>query len=191
VSTGSVEWFRFRPQARLAHDGLRAAIVAIYAGVPVLVTALGWGSWLFLQLFCVAALPLLFFAAVPLMAGLVATADIAVEVEGIRLHAFGPWRVFIPWEAMKHSSVWQTRPPAHLRLMTLRRWEQVNAIYIPGLDSLAPVGMYFGLGRTPVFIITPEHERHERLMQRIEHMHHPLKQATAPKPRQWRSPRRK
>ncbi len=186
-----VEWYPYRRDRRLAAAGLRWGLVAVFLGVPLLIFLLGWGQWGFLQLTLIFLLPVLFFAGIPALGLLVTTADLGVGISGIRIAIFGPWEATVKWEELKHAAVWTVRPPAHVGLLLRRRWDEVYAVYVPGLDVLAPVGMYLGLGRMPVFVITPDHDRYQVILKRLEHVHHPLKDVKREqKPRRWRSPRR-
>lgn len=189
MSEHGVEWFRFRAASRPGPMLLRSALLFLYLGIPLVLCAVGFGRSWFLTTLLLFGLPLIVAAGIPVLAALVTSADIAATLDGIELHVIGPWVVRIPWDALRYSTVWTLRPPAHTRLLLLHDWEEVRAIYVPGKRLLTTVGLTYGLGRAQVFILTPDHDGHRRLLQRIEHMQHPLrKQGRHSRP--WRAPDR-
>lgn len=182
-----VEWFRYRPGS-LVSDFLRASILLGYLGVPLLLCAFSISGRLFLVTFALLALPLLLVGSVPFVATLITSADIAVTRDEVRLHVVGPWVICIPWDALRHATVWDMPPPVHIRATLLRRWDGIHTVYVPGLTVLTPVGLYYGMGRAALFVITPDHEGHERLLDRIRHAQHPLRRRGGRKPTPWRAP---
>ena len=190
VTNGRVEWHRYQPDRPGLASLARAIALLGYIGVPVLLCGLTVSPAFPLRTVGLLALPILLAGAVPFIASLVTTADISTDDEAVTLHISGPWQTTIPWEALRYSTVWEVEPPGHAPLLTLRRWEKVRAVYVPGLRSLTPVGMYYGLGQTPVFIITPDHERGDWLVRRIEHLQHPLKRRQPVRARPWAAPPR-
>jgi len=189
VSEYGVEWFRYRPEGRLGAMVLRAALLLIYLGIPLTLCAVGFGRSWFITVLLLLGLPLIVAGGIPVLAALITSADIAATRDGIELHVLGPWVMRAPWDALRHSTVWHLPPPGHTRLTLLHGWDEVHAVYVPGMRLLMPVGLTYGLGRSQVFVVTPDHSGYERLLQRIEHLHHPLRRSSR-RTRPWRSPDR-
>ena len=183
----SITWHEYRPTGPLAAV-MRGALITGIIGVPLLlamVSSLLPAAGLVLLL----ALPLLGVGAMPLLGLLIATADLGSSRQGLTLRVLGPFTIFLPWPELKHCALWQTPVPAPIRWALLRRWPLAHAVYVPGRNGLIPAGLLFGLGRLPVFIITPDHQDASSLIKRLEHFHHPLTQASRQRAANRWSPR--
>lgn len=188
AASGRVEWHRYRPERPWLASAARALVLLGYLGIPLALLGLSASPYAPLQTAGVLALVILAGGAVPFVASLVTTADISTDDEALTVHVSGPWQTTIRWEGLGTSTVWEVEPPGHAWLLTLRRWPKVYAVYVPGLRALTPVGMYYGLGQTPVFIITPDHERADWLARRIKHLQHPLRRRQPVRARPWAPP---
>jgi hypothetical protein len=181
-------WHAYRPAGLLARI-VRSLWVAVCLGVP-LVLLIGSLFVPVAGLVLLITLPLLAAAAAPFAGLLIVTADIGLGPDGITLRLLGPIALHLPWEQLRHASVWQTPAPVSVRWALLRRWATVHAAYVPGRRLLIPAGLLLGFGRLPVLVITPDHQDVPAIIRRLEHLHHPLTEATrrAKGPR-WRLPR--
>lgn len=183
-----ITWHAYRPAHPLA-AAMRGFWVIVCLGVPLALLI----ASLFVPvggLVLLITLPLLIVAAAPFAGLLIATADLGLSQRGITVRVLGPLTIDLPWDQLRHSSLWQTPIPVTLRWALLRRWRMVHAVYVPGRRMLIPAGLLLGLGRLPVLVITPDHEDAPAIIKRLEHLHHPLTEATrrAKAPR-WRLPR--
>jgi hypothetical protein len=180
-----IEWHRYAPLARWRRAASRALAGVMYLSAPLVLCAAS-GSRPLLYAALLGWLPLLVLLSGPFMAALVASADIAAEQEGLRLYILGPWRMFIPWQALRFSETLDAPLPLPIRLLAFGRGTRAWAVHVPGLSALAPVGVYLGIGRLPVFVITAGHDRQERLRDRLAHLKHPLARASRASASRWR-----
>lgn len=190
MSERDVEWFRYGSGSRALTQLPRALLLLGYFGVPAALCALSFGPTPWLRILFLLALPLIVMSGVPVVAALVTSADIGLDRDAVRLHVVGPWVIDIPWEALRYAAIWEASPPSHVNAVLARRWGQVHLVHVPGLRVLAPVGIFYGLGRSPTFVVTPDHERSRQLVERLKHSQHPLRRGTQ-RSKPWRAPDRK
>jgi hypothetical protein len=185
-----ITWHAYRPSAPLAAVA-RIGWVIVCIGVPLFLLI----ATLFVPiagLVLLITLPLVIVTAAPFAGLLIATADLGVSERGITLRVLGPITVDLPWDQLRHCSIWQTPISAPVRWALLRRWGVAHAVYVPGRGILIPAGLLLGLGRLPVFVITPDHIDAAAVVSRLEHLHHPLLEATRKsKSVHWRLPRQR
>ena len=104
--------------------------------------------------------------------GIVTASDITLEDEGIRLRLFGLWHWLVPWHALREMTIRAVDEfPMYGSRWELRKRKIARvffAIHVPGLTFLHLLtGLFYGLGVYPVFLITPDHRRHEALLERL------------------------
>jgi len=185
-----ITWHAYRPAQPLA-AAARTAWVMVCLGVPLFLLI----ASLFVPLaglVLLITLPLVIVAAAPFAGLLIITADVGVSQSGVTLRLLGPLTVDLPWDQLRHCSLWQTPISAPVRWALLRRWGVAHAVYVPGRRILIPAGLLLGLGSLPIFVITPDHVDGAAVVSRLEHLHHPLTEATRKaKSARWRLPRRR
>jgi hypothetical protein len=102
------------------------------------------------------------------MGGFIFTmADISLTNTGVFLSLLGSWSFFIPWERLSKAEIIEVRHINFSRLDRIR-WRSF-AITIPGSIILTSLGLVYGLGFKSVFIVTPQHDRYEKLIEKIKH----------------------
>jgi hypothetical protein len=103
---------------------------------------------------------------------IVTLSDIALEDEGIRLQLLGSRSLLVPWQALREMTIKEVGAfPIYDRRRLLQRQQArvFIAIHVPGLTFLHLfTGLYYGLGFYPVFVVTPDHERYEILIERLK-----------------------
>jgi hypothetical protein len=111
----------------------------------------------------------------PLAAIVLTTAHLSSSEDGVTVRLLWRSPIFIPWRAFGSSTIFEQKVSTHFRLLTFSNWHQVKLVYVPGYRKLELVGRMLGQGRTPVFVITPDHADGDRLLKRIEHAGHPAR----------------
>ncbi len=165
--------YRYLPDNRRKRTLIRAIVLLIFGGIPlslalnslVIPRALIW-----VLLF----LPLIWLSILVVTAILATTADLTLTPEALEINMLGPWVIRIPASAAKIMLIEEVTPPLHIRLITRSQWHKVHLISVAGVGILALVGLYYGAGRVPVFVLTPDHNNYQDLIRRLEHHKHPL-----------------
>lgn len=96
-------------------------------------------------------------------------ADIAIGEDDVWLHLIASWYLLVPkqsFEKMEISEVLYTGMQRHLK-----PHGRSFAIHVPGLTPFHRlVGLMHGLWFTPVFLVTPDHEGYETLLNKLKLM---------------------
>lgn len=170
----NMQWYRYAPDNLLYRQAVVvwvAVIMALVGGAALLmqatVPAFTWPL-------VVMSFPLIILAAAPLIALAFATADISTNEEGITLHVMGIYTRQITWGALRHTTIWEVEPKSIVDVLALHHWDEVHALYVPGLKGFNVTGSLLGLGQMSVIVITPDHDRSEHLLRRLRHMQHPM-----------------
>jgi hypothetical protein len=96
----------------------------------------------------------------------VTSADIEVGREGVYIYLRPGHPTMIPWETMRQAQIKQVQPT--LLFPTRFRDVQIYAVRVPGLGLVYRLaGLEYGQGLTPVIVISSDHERFERLLQKL------------------------
>lgn len=165
--------YRYLPDNRRKRIFIRAIVLLIFGGIPlslVLNSLVIPRSVIWVLLF----LPLLWLSALVITAVLATTADLTLTPEALEITMLGPWVIRIPTSAAKIMLIEEVPAPLHIRLITRSQWQKVHLISVAGLGILTLVGIYYGVGRVPMFVLTPDHQNYRDLIRRLEHHKHPL-----------------
>ncbi|GAB4482047.1 MAG: hypothetical protein Kow00124_30440 [Anaerolineae bacterium] len=174
----------FMPQRRSLRRLFRAVwglsvLMTIVVGVGAGILLYGRSTRLGVQnddlLAFALALAVLYFLARSLLsaaATFVASADIEVDNEGVLLYVFGRRGRRIPWERIREGAIRRVRLRSTFR--PDREGERAHIVLVPGLPPIyALAGAYYRTGFVPVFVVTPDHDRHEALLARLAERAHP------------------
>lgn len=172
-------WIRCMPERRFRRGLALALWVLIFGLLPAAsqVAAVVVRGSIFLAMMLI---PITVTAFVILIGGLVTCADLRLSFDRIDICLLGPFTLPLPMSATRIMLVEEWDTPtgvrAMARLMLGVDWPRIQSVAVGGVGLLQIVGMCYGLGRVPVFILTSDHQGREALIRRIDHAHHPLKQ---------------
>lgn len=150
------------------------AAVSWGAGISILISVLqhiaasGIDSYLeaqFLPLFLSIFLPMFIFPGT--VCAVLGNSDIGVGNKGVWLHLFASWYLLVPKQSFRNMKI------NEVQYMGLTRRpkpaEHSLAVHIPGLTFFHRfVGLAVGIGFTPVFLVTPDRDGYEVLLQKLK-----------------------
>ncbi|NDJ34450.1 MAG: hypothetical protein GYB64_07250 [Chloroflexi bacterium] len=167
-------WYRYEPPQAYKQWMVHILVTALMLVIIGIVALLRSTLPILVSPVVVTLVFLLAFAAVPLIATAYTTADLATDADGIHVDVLGLFRHEVSWAMLRYASVWEIAPPPYVRYLTLRQWDTVYVVYVPGLRGMAANGVFYGLGRVSALVITPDHTNSDRLLRRIKHLQHPM-----------------